>query len=761
MCGHPHADLSGGMSNDPLPFINSMLNQTLALGIPADQLVSGFPWFNCNFDCGEKGNPQGGVNCSRLRPKEFCPGPNATQPPYKFCFDNVTTDVGYAQTLPLIAYAQAQGNSIEWDSDQATNYVNYFNHSNEHYYQLWYDDPKSLTLKYKWAAEKGLRGIGMWTPSATLFDENASRAMWAVVPTSAEATTLRQWAQEKLVSRAKTDDVSGDVQSQQPQNTTLFVHSTRTADGDFFPCTRVPSALAVPGSLVRLALAECRRWIGDGCEPNGLPAPKDPDQGDRYVCLRRSVDGGATFGALQANITNTRGTNPSAVWDLHAGAVRVFFSSNTGIHSVLSSDLGVSWARPMPQTTVDGHRLLGSVGPGNGVISTRLSNGTLLLALASHSHHTEPMGTPIRTFDSYVYTSTLGGDAGWRRSRATLPYIGETQLVALQDKTIMLNSRCADGGHGPGHPPKQHYFTPCHCHNRAIAISSDAGESFGSISFDKGLPDPDCQGAIVRLDGDPQGRVAFSNPASRHGRTNMTLHLSLDASAISWRQPGMLLSAAATAAPPYQLDSLGAYSALMSASHKNTSVVGTVWEGGHAGCDGPSCAIFVSWSVVPTKTDDGSTGTAPSFESPLLVANSSEVEGVPFYLQSALKVSFKPVSATRLKSDEILTITGSAGARPPLDAYFHCVEHCSNMSLCASMSPQPHYTTEIVATVAGAARNGFAYGENGSEWRHWLPTHAEQVTIVPVFNSLQGLGSGINEGLICEAHRHNIRVVRH
>ena len=30
---------------------------------------------------------------------------------------------------------------------------------------------------------------------------------------------------------------------------------------------------------------------------------------------------------------------------------------------------------------------------------------------------------------------------------------------------------------------------------------------------------------------------------------------------------------------------------------------------------------------------------------------------------------------------------------------------------------------------------------------------------MPVFNSLQGLGSGINEGLICEAHRHNIRVV--
>lgn len=198
MCGHPYADLSGGMSNDPLPFINSMLNQTLALGIPADQLVSGFPWYNCNFDCGRKDNTQGGVNCSKLRPKEFCPGANSSKPPYKFCFDNVT-DVGYAQTLPLLAYAKAQGNPIEWDNEQATNYVKYFNESDEHYHAVWYDNPHSLAIKYKWAAEKGLRGIGIWTPSATLFDEDASRAMWAVVPTNTEAMQARSKAM-------KTDD---------------------------------------------------------------------------------------------------------------------------------------------------------------------------------------------------------------------------------------------------------------------------------------------------------------------------------------------------------------------------------------------------------------------------------------------------------------------------------------------------------------------------------------------------------------------------
>jgi hypothetical protein len=99
------------------------------------------------------------------------------------------------------------------------------------------------------------------------------------------------------------------------------------------------------------------------------------------------------------------------------------------------------------------------------------------------------------------------------------------------------------------------------------------------------------------------------------------------------------------------------------------------------------------------------------------------------------------------------------GMAAPLGAYFHCVDYCSDKRLCAFMSPQPNYSTEIVATVSGAARNGFQYGENGTEWRNWLPKNAQKVTNMPIFNSLQDVGTGINEGLTCEAHRHNTRVV--
>ena len=188
-CGHPSNDLNGGMSNDPMPFIEQYLNVTLTLGIPASKIVVAFPWYNCNFDCGIAGNPEGGVNCTGLKPKEFCPGANSSKPPYKFCWDNFT-DLGYAKTLPVIELGQSQGNPVHWNEQQTINWVNYYNKTDKHYHQVWYDNPKSLQLKYKWAAEKGLGGVGMWTPSATLFDEDASKAMWAVVPTSVEAASV-------------------------------------------------------------------------------------------------------------------------------------------------------------------------------------------------------------------------------------------------------------------------------------------------------------------------------------------------------------------------------------------------------------------------------------------------------------------------------------------------------------------------------------------------------------------------------------------
>ncbi len=60
-----------------------------------------------------------------------------------------------------------------------------------------------------------------------------------------------------------------------------------------FPCIRIPY-ITQTSSGVLVALAECRQWTGDGCNPS-----KDSDYqiegGSTYVCSKRSTDDGQTW----------------------------------------------------------------------------------------------------------------------------------------------------------------------------------------------------------------------------------------------------------------------------------------------------------------------------------------------------------------------------------------------------------------------------------------------------------------------------------
>jgi hypothetical protein len=68
---------------------------------------------------------------------------------------------------------------------------------------------------------------------------------------------------------------------------------------------------------------------------------------------------------------------------------------------------------------------------------------------------------------------------------------------------------------------------------------------------------------------------------------------------------------------------------------------------------------------------------------------------------------------------------------------------------------------KVVAPIVGGARDNFAYGANGSEWRVWLSEAVSQgkITTLNSFNSIDGgFTVGENQGLLCEAHRQGIRV---
>eukprot|EP01052_Picozoa_sp_SAG31_P081604 SAG31_NODE_41534_length_275_cov_1.170455_1_plen_91_part_11 len=91
MCGMPYA----GLANAPLPLIMQGFETMMGMGFPVEKMVATIPWYGCDFDCGPAGNPYGGVNCTNLRPREYCHGSSGP-----FCFNNISQQ-NVAQLLPL------------------------------------------------------------------------------------------------------------------------------------------------------------------------------------------------------------------------------------------------------------------------------------------------------------------------------------------------------------------------------------------------------------------------------------------------------------------------------------------------------------------------------------------------------------------------------------------------------------------------------------------------------------------------------------
>lgn len=70
----------------------------------------------------------------------------------------------------------------KWSKSSASPYLNYKNSKGEAH-QVWYDDPKSLYIKYNYAIKAGVRGIGMWTADFPDYVDypKGSAAMWKCV----------------------------------------------------------------------------------------------------------------------------------------------------------------------------------------------------------------------------------------------------------------------------------------------------------------------------------------------------------------------------------------------------------------------------------------------------------------------------------------------------------------------------------------------------------------------------------------------------
>lgn len=120
------------------------------LGIASTHMVAGVPWYGRVYPCLTL---VGNVCTVRKVPFRGCN-----------CSDAVSGERAYSDIQP-------PPGALQWDAASASPF---FNVDSSQQQQVWYDDPRSLGLKYAAARAAGMRGVGMWTG-----DFSTAQAMWA------------------------------------------------------------------------------------------------------------------------------------------------------------------------------------------------------------------------------------------------------------------------------------------------------------------------------------------------------------------------------------------------------------------------------------------------------------------------------------------------------------------------------------------------------------------------------------------------------
>jgi sialidase-1 len=213
---------------------------------------------------------------------------------------------------------------------------------------------------------------------------------------------------------------------------------------------------------------------------------------------------------LQTLIRNTHGEaymNPVPVIDQTEGTIYLlanlypqpYKDAPADIWLIKSTDEGATWSQPVEITSGTGRH---EMGPGVGI---QLQSGRLM----------------VQVYDGVIFSDDHG--KSWKSGGAAAGDFNETQVVELADGSLL--------------------FTRRHAPNRVVMFSNDKGESWSQPVQHPDLPDPDCQGSLIRYTRQDQGysknRLLFSNPVSGaigagtvesdpRGRFNVTVRMSYD-----------------------------------------------------------------------------------------------------------------------------------------------------------------------------------------------------------------------------------------
>jgi sialidase-1 len=213
---------------------------------------------------------------------------------------------------------------------------------------------------------------------------------------------------------------------------------------------------------------------------------------------------------LQVVLRSTHGEawmNPVPVTDQTDGAIYLlanlypqpYKDANAPLWLVKSTDEGATWSEPIDITQGTGKH---EIGPGVGI---QLHSGRLV----------------VQVYDGVVVSHDHGNT--WEFGGAAPGDWNETQVVELVDGSLLFSRRKSP--------------------NRVIMYSKDEGHTWSQPLAHPDLPDPDCQGSMIRYTREDQeytrNRLLFANPAGgavaagsvqrdARGRFNLTVRMSYD-----------------------------------------------------------------------------------------------------------------------------------------------------------------------------------------------------------------------------------------
>jgi len=266
---------------------------------------------------------------------------------------------------------------------------------------------------------------------------------------------------------------------------------------------RIP-ALVVTQKGTLLAICEGRK-TGRG------------DHGDVDMVLKRSTDGGRSWGPLEliyeeGGAAKVTIGNPCPVVDRTTGVIWLPLTrDNDRVFVASSSDDGKTWSQPRDITAA----VKGAdwnwyaTGPGNGI---QLVHGKFAGRLVIPCDHRvggskdDKEGWDKAGRSHVIYSDDHGQT--WKLGGATDYAMNECAVVELADGTLLLNSRSYRG-------------KAC----RGVSRSKDGGQTWESTTDEPALVESVCQASLINHAGN---LLLFCNPAVPKGRNHLTVRLSED-----------------------------------------------------------------------------------------------------------------------------------------------------------------------------------------------------------------------------------------